>query len=140
MSKIKPGRIISRRYGKRAKQAAIRCEPRWRAASPTLMADLEKFTRLMEAHEPRRQRRRRANDAATFRLAIESIACNLLAVSIGAPDRALAVPLSNSASQIAPVFGKPARKVIDVMVDLKLVSKVRGYPGPTRGRTLQDDS
>jgi hypothetical protein len=45
----------------------------------------------------------------------------------------LAIPLANSASTIAPVFGKPARKVIELLVELGLVTKIKGYPfrGPT---------
>jgi hypothetical protein len=100
-----------------------------RAAIAKLTAKLEK----QEQAAATRRRHRRATDAENFHRAIECIACNLLAVSLAAPERPLAVPLANSASRIAPIFGKPARKVIDLMLALKLVTKVRGYPyrGPT---------
>lgn len=86
-----------------------------------------------------RQRRRRAKDAETFHRAIECIACNLLAVSIAAPDQPLAVPLANSASRISSVFGKPARTALDLMIGLDLITKVRGYPfrGPSTIRATR---
>jgi hypothetical protein len=124
------------------KPKPIRCEPRWRAADATLHAAIGKLTDKLEEQERElapRQRRRRVADAATFRLAIECIACNLVALSLAAPERPLAIPLANSASQIAPIFGKPARKVIDLMVALGLVTKVVGYPfrGPTTIRATR---
>ncbi|HWM47690.1 MAG TPA: hypothetical protein VNR11_12350 [Xanthobacteraceae bacterium] len=57
----------------------------------------------------------------------------MLALSIAAPDRCLAIPLANAASRYTPIFGKTARKVIDLMQELGLAVKVKGYPfrGPT---------
>jgi hypothetical protein len=51
----------------------------------------------------------------------------------------LAVYLANSASQFSPIFGKTARKVVDLMVQLGFVSKIRGYPyrGPTTIQATQ---
>jgi hypothetical protein len=118
------------------KKKPIRCEPRWRAADASLKTAIGTLTTLLKEQERNlglRQRRRRADDEARFRLAVECVACNLLAVSIGAPDRPLAIPLANAASQIAPIFGKPARKVIDLMAARGLLTKVKGFPfrGPT---------
>jgi hypothetical protein len=120
----------------RRKPKPVRFEPRWRAADASLRTAIENLIALLEAEEQirfPRKRRRRADDLAIFHLAIEALACNLLAVSIVEPGRPLAIPLANSASQIAPIFGKPARKVIDLMVALGLVKKVQGnsYRGPT---------
>jgi hypothetical protein len=131
--KSQPGHIAPGHKPRARKPTPIRCEPRWRAADPSLQAAIGRLDALLERQEPPRQRRRRAHDAATFQLAIECIACNLLAVSIAAPDRPLAVPLANAASRVAPIFGKPARKVMDLMIGLGLVTKVKGYPyrGPT---------
>lgn len=128
-----PGHIAPNPKSGARRPTPIRCEPRWRAAGPSLKAAVGRLIELLQKQEPPRQRQRRANDTATFHLSIECIACNLLAVSIGAPERPLAVPLANSASRLAPIFGKPARKVIDLMVSLGLVTKVKGYPyrGPT---------
>lgn len=124
------------------KPKPIRCEPRWRASDATLQAAIGKLTEKLEEQERKiapRQRRRCNADAATFRSAVECIACNLLALSLAAPERPLAIPLANSASQLAPIFGKPARKVINLMVALGLVTKVRGYPfrGPTTIRATR---
>ncbi|TFV37102.1 hypothetical protein E4K66_20590 [Bradyrhizobium frederickii] len=118
---------------KRRRLVPIRCEPRWRAAAPSLQQEVARLIELLTKQEPPRQRRRRPKDAATFHLAIECIACNLLAVSLAAPERPLAVTLANSASRLTPIFGKPARKVIDLMIELGLITKVKGYPyrGPT---------
>ena len=115
------------------KPKPIRCDPRWRAADPALGAAVARLADLLEAQEHSRARRRRSGDAATFRLAVEAIACNLLALSTAAPDRPLAIPLANAASQATPIFGKVARKVIDLMLKLGLVIKTRGYPyvGPS---------
>ena len=118
------------------KPKPIRCEPRWQAASPDVRDAIAELTAKLLRQEQTtatRRRRRRPDDAENFHRAIECIACNLLAVSFAAPERPLAIPLANAASRIAPIFGKPARKVIDLMVTLGLVSKVRGYPyrGPT---------
>lgn len=111
----------------------IRCDPRWRAATSSLASSIERLSQLLSNHEGTRLRRRSNAATATFKLAIECICCNLLAVSIAAPDRALAIPLANAASRLTAIFGKPARKVIDLMLAMKLVTKVRGYPyrGPT---------
>ena len=121
-----------------SKPKPIRCEPRWRAADPSLQTALANFQTYLETNECR-QRIRRADDAATFRLAIECIACNLLALSIAAPERPLAIPLANAASQVAPIFGKPARKVIDLMIGLGLATKIKGYPfrGPSTIRATR---
>ncbi len=118
----------------------VRCEPRWRAAEPSLQQAVSRLTTLIEQTEPTRQRRRRPADAANFHRAVECIACNILAVSLAAPDRPLAVPLANSASRLVPIFGKPARKVIDLMIAQGLVTKVRGYPyrGPTTIRATPE--
>jgi hypothetical protein len=117
-------------------QLPVRCEPRWRAAAPTLQHAVRELISLLEKQEAPRKRRRSAKDASTFRLAIECIACNLLAVSWAAPDRPLAVPLANAASRIEPIFGKPASRVIGLMNRLGLITKTKGYPyvGPTTVR------
>ncbi len=118
---------------KRRRLVPVRCEPRWRAASPSLQQEVARLIELLTKQEPPRQRRRRPRDETTFHLAIECIACNLLAVSLAAPERPLAVTLANSASRLTPIFGKPARKVIDLMTGLGLITKIKGYPyrGPT---------
>jgi hypothetical protein len=119
--------------GATSKPKPIRCDPRWRAADSELQEAIAKLTALLEAQEFPRQRERRKSAAATFKLAIEMIVCNLVAVSMAAPGRPLAIALFNGASKIAPVFGKPARKVIDLLLALKFITKVKGFPlrGPT---------
>jgi hypothetical protein len=119
--------------GATSKPKPIRCDPRWRAADLGLQEAIAKLTALLEAQEFPRQRQRRKSAATTFKLAIEMIVCNLVAVSMAAPGRPLAIPLSNAASKIAPLFGKPARKVIDLLLALKFITKVKGFPlrGPT---------
>jgi hypothetical protein len=127
---------IAQESSARRKPKPVRFEPRWRAADASLRSVIENLIALLEAEEQirsPRKRKRRVEDAATFRRAIESMACNLLAVSIVESGRPLAIPLANSASQIAPIFGKPARKVVDLMVALGLLKKIQGnsYRGPT---------
>jgi hypothetical protein len=107
----------------------IRFDDRWRAASPTLKLRIDQLVTLIETWETgTRERRRRPKDFETFRRAVECIVCNLVAVSMADHRRRLAIRLENAASQTVPILGKPSRTVIEALIGLGLVSKVRGYP------------
>jgi hypothetical protein len=117
------------------KTKPVRFELQWRAG-PSLAVTISNFVIMLEMHERRlglRKIGRGLRDTANFHLTAELIVLNLLAVSIAAPDRPLAIPLSNTASRLAPVFGKAARRVVNLMIELGLVTKTQGYPyiGPS---------
>lgn len=117
-------------------QKPVRFDPQRRAAQVELKASIKTFTRHLEFEEHRleiRTRARRDLDQQNFRLAVETIACNLLVTAMVAPDATLSVPRShavmwNKGRYRNPVFGQHFIDTLDLMTKLNLIEKItRGY-------------
>lgn len=118
---------------KRAKGAQplpVAFEPLWRAASEELRASIAGFIALLEEHERKngtRKRARKPDDREKFRISVECIAVNLLAVNMAESGARLAVPLANRASALSAIFGKHFNAALDLMASMGLISREMGY-------------
>jgi hypothetical protein len=118
------------------KRNPVQFDPQRRAARADLKATIETFARHLESEEvPLEIRSRARRDLAqrNFRLAVESIACNLLVAATVAPDATLSVPRSHAAMWSrgryhTPVYGQHFLDILDLLAKLKLVSEItKGY-------------
>jgi len=103
-------------------QLPVAFDPLWRLAPGASAKFLETLYRL-----ERRQRRRRAGDAARFAESVDCLAANLCAAHLAAPGHALAVLVHPTASARSPVFGRGFNSALDTAARAGLL--VRGRAG-----------
>lgn len=108
----------------------VALEPRWHTAGASLrdiVASVTAELREQEQQRGQRVRARKAQDAAKFERAVEVILCNFVAISMVDPERWLMVRLGNYASSASPIYGRHFNSVVDLMLDVGLVTKRVGY-------------
>lgn len=102
-------------------------ETRWRAASPSLRTAIDNFIAFLLSKEPPRKRARKDHDLEKFKRAVETVCCNLLAITLAPePPRPVAVMRGSYASGISPVYGAHFKHVLGLMENLGLITTERG--------------
>lgn len=118
------------------KKPVLRFDPQRRAASNTLLANIEGLVGHLESEERRlklRSRKRRDADRRSFQRAAEALACNLLITARASPKATLSVPRSHGAiwgngRYRDPIYGQHFLSLIDLLFALGLAEKVtHGY-------------
>jgi hypothetical protein len=112
--------------------------PNWRAAgelAESVVRVHREVLRLEATHAPRARQRRPA-DAAAFALAVERLVCNVAAVGLAAPGRALATPRDRQRN----AQGVAAATVLDTMAEGGLLAHRVGGWSADAGRHLLSDS
>lgn len=104
---------------------ALSFDPEKRAAGPALVEAIRRAVTTLENREARlgaRRRRRSVEDRGKFKLAVEAIACNLVAAHLSAPGGLLAVPrdaniMWPTKRYRTPVYGSHFLSALDLMTD-----------------------
>lgn len=111
-----------------------RFDPTRRAASARLKAGVGRLTDHLEAHEAQHKPRKKRTPSKRrhFRLAVEAIACNIVAAALTDPERCLVVPRQHDmmfGRYSNEVYGNPYLHALDLMVspECPLVLFNRGY-------------
>lgn len=107
---------------KASSPVAVQLDPQKRAAEPALRATVLRLADYLESTEARlglRKRQRKHDDRAKFRLAVEAIACNLVALSLSGSAMPLAVPRDGNLMWSAkryrsPVYGSHFLDALDL--------------------------
>lgn len=132
---------------KASSSVAVQFDPQKRAADPALKATVLRLADSLESTEARlglRKRQRKHGDRAKFRLAVEAIACNLIALSLSGSAMPLAVPRDSNVMWSAkryrsPVYGSHFLDALDLMthpeVDLANIV-TRGFRVDTERKQL----
>jgi hypothetical protein len=126
-SKLDPHAAASRS----TRRHLIRFDPQRRAADPSVRQAAWELARSLEQHE-HRKRRRTEEQRAAFRLAVEVIACNLIAARIIGPRVGIAVQRGHDmvfshARYREPVYGRHFIAALDLMESAKLITAKQGF-------------
>jgi hypothetical protein len=121
----------------------LRFDPQRRAADRTLRANIEKLISHLESEERRlelRARERREDNRRDFRVAAETLACNLAYTAMVSPEATLSVPRGHGmiwgkGRYRNAVYGQHFLSLIDLLCTLELAEMVlHGYRFSKRSR------
>lgn len=110
---------------------AIRFDPQRRAAGKPLELAIRDLARFLE-HLEGRKRRRTDREHAVHRLAVEAVACNLMAAEMIAPGTAVTIERGHDSifrkgRYHSPVYGRHFIAVLDTMESAKLITATSGF-------------
>jgi hypothetical protein len=123
--------MVSELAADRSVSAVIRFDPSRRAADAALICAIRDLAGFLESREDRR-RRRTGRERAAYSLAVEAVACNLVAAHMIQPGTGVVVERAHGtvfghARYRPPVYGRHFIAVLDGMADANLLTLNRGF-------------